>query len=323
MLLGIIVGLVLVMVGLGAVVLLRSDGTDEVANPTTSVSSSSTTVPGATTEPGATTAAGATSSTTAKSASVPKPSTTVRQASRSSIATTGSTAGVTVSACGPGDQDFPTGLVAGDAPVAAHVASAGGTRWFDLVLDAGDEVRIDVAEIDFDPVVELLDANGTSLGLNDDGPAGFDAELFATTGLSGLHSVIVWAVDPDGCGWFDVSVTLVGTGAGGTPAVSSPPSTDSFFTTLDSVAEIVPIDLVVGDRLQIIVVDGGDGTDPFVSVNDPSGAPAAADDDSGSATEGPLDAHVDFVAGSSGTFEAFVESVNGVSGPAQVIILVN
>ncbi len=321
MLLGIIAGLVFIVAGLGAFVLMGSDGSDDVAGPTTSMSSSSTTVPGATTVPGSTTAVGATPSTTAKSAGVPKPSTTVRQASRSSVATTGSTTGATVSACGPGDQDFPTGLVAGDAPVAAHVASAGGTRWFDLVLDAGDEVRIDVAEVDFDPVVELLDSNGTSLGVNDDGPVSFDAELFATTGMSGLHSVIVWALDPSGCGWFDVSVTVVGTG--GTPAALSPPSNDSFFTVLDSVAEIVPVDLVAGDRLQIIVVDGGDGTDPFVSVNDPSGAPAASDDDSGSATEGPFDAHVDFVVGSSGTFEAFIESLNGVSGPAQVIVLVN
>ena len=200
-----------------------------------------------------------------------------------------------------------TGLVPTDP---ALVAPAGGDPRFDLILDAGDVVQVDVAMIDFDPTVELLDAN--SIGFNDDGPTSADSQLVATATTGGFHTVVVSAFDSNKCGLFDVTVTVASSGSGGGDPLT-PPSIRNFFVTLSSTPERVEFDLIAGDRFQLAVIDGG-GTDPFVSMNNPSGAPFGSDDDSGSATDGPLDAYIDLVATSSGRYTAFVESINGVSG---------
>lgn len=69
------------------------------------------------------------------------------------------------------------------------------------------------AMIDFDPTVELLDAN--SIGFNDDGPTSADSQLVATATTGGFHTVAVSAFDSNKCGLFDVTVTVASSGAGG------------------------------------------------------------------------------------------------------------
>ncbi|MFT7648336.1 MAG: hypothetical protein ACI8Y4_003088 [Candidatus Poriferisodalaceae bacterium] len=227
--------------------------------------------------------------------------------------------------CGPELSTFATGLTPSDRPLVVQLAPAGSDRRFDLILDAGGLVQIDVAMIDFDPMVELLDANATNIGFNDDGPLSADWRLTITATTSGFHTVVVSAFDPTTCAMFDVSINVVPTGSGGgnRGAAPTPPSVESFFGNLSSTPQAVEIALVAGDRLQLIVIDGGDGTDPFISLNDPSGAPLGSNDNGANATEGPLDARIDLVASSSGTFRAFLESANGVSAPVQITILIN
>jgi hypothetical protein len=159
--------------------------------------------------------------------------------------------------CGPELSTFATGLTPSDRPLVVQLAPAGSDRRFDLILDAGGLVQIDVAMI-----------------------------------------------DPTTCAMFDVSINVAPTGSGGgnRGAAPTPPTVESFFGNLSSTPQAVEIALVAGDRLQLIVIDGGDGTDPFISLNDPSGAPLGSNDNGASATEGPLDARIDLVASSSGTF---------------------
>lgn len=225
--------------------------------------------------------------------------------------------------CGIEPNTFATGLGAGDPVVTAQLQPAGSDRRFDLILDAGDQVQVDVGMLDFDPTVELLDASATSLGRNDDGPFGLDSQLIATATISGFHTVVVSSVDPGGCGLFNVSVTIIGTGVSTTLPAPSPPSVENFFTTLGATVELVEVDLVAGDRLLLILLDGGDGTDPFIAMTDPVGAPFGSDDNSGSASGGPLDAQVEVTATITGTYSVFIRSNNGVSGPAQVSIIIN
>ncbi len=314
-----VIGVLLIaLLGLGAFFFLGSDGDEVATNAATSVA------PATTASGGASTVAGASSTTVAgapKTTAAP-PATSGGTATASTTQSAApSTTGTAAQDCG-GDAILVTGLGSGDPAVRANITQPGMTRRFDLVLDAGDRVQIDVEEIDFDPQVELLDSNGNSLGFNDDGStSGFDSQLITTATTSGVHSVVVSAFEVSACGFFNVKVETLGTGGGG--GTLSPPSNESFFTTLTATDESSFVDLVAGDRLQVFVIDGGDGTDPFLAMTDPVGAPFGTDDDGGSATEGPLDAAIDVTVTASGTYGIFFSSINGVTGPAQVIILVN
>jgi hypothetical protein len=101
----------------------------------------------------------------------------------------------------------------------------------------------------------------------------------------------------------------------------SPPSIQSNFVNLQAGTDhIERAELRTGDRLYIQVLDGGDGTDPTITLIDPFGAAVAFDDDSG---EPPFGAQIDVVVGSTGLFQIVVSSINGVSGDVELAMIVN
>lgn len=228
--------------------------------------------------------------------------------------------------CGAGVGSSVNGIATGDPFVIAKVDTPGGERRFDIVLDAGDTIEINVFQVDFDPMVEVLDSNGNSVAFNDDGPFGLDSQVTFTVGTGGVHSVFVFSAVPSLCGLFEIDAAVVSTGSGsggsGGGAALSPPSTNSFFVSLSSTVTRIEVDAVVGDTVIIFVVDG-EGTDPLISMITPTGAPWGSDDNGAAGTEGPRDSRIEFVAAESGTYEGFIESTNGVDGNAQVIILIN
>ncbi|MFT6290511.1 MAG: hypothetical protein ACJAR2_001102 [Ilumatobacter sp.] len=101
----------------------------------------------------------------------------------------------------------------------------------------------------------------------------------------------------------------------------SPPSIQSNFVNLVAGTDYIErAELRTGDRLQIQVLDSGDGTDPTITLIDPFGAGVAFDDDSG---ETPLGARIDVVVESTGLFQIVVSSINGISGNVEVGMIVN
>jgi hypothetical protein len=102
---------------------------------------------------------------------------------------------------------------------------------------------------------------------------------------------------------------------------TSPPSVQSNFVNLLAGTDYIErAELRTGDRLQIQVLDAGDGTDPTISLIDPFGTAVAFDDDSG---ETPLGARIDVVIESTGLFQIVVSSINGVSGDVELGMIVN
>lgn len=300
----------------------NDDNGSGAAVSTTTAVLGTTTVPGPTTVPDATTVPGATilsSATTIASApattvagapattSAPVPTPTVAPATTAAPAITAATAPPVDPCLETGT--IITGLTAGEAEVTAKVESNGGLRSFQVQVDAGDRIRIFVRQIDFTVALVVFDTNGSQVGA--DLPGGGDADLTIPIQTSGLHNIEVSAAA--GCGNFGVFVEDLGG--------LSPSSGGTSFVQLDPAvgATTETVDLLVGDTLFVQLLDGGDGTDPFVTLLDPGGAFVINDDDSA----GGLDSQFSHVATQAGTFEILLESINGVPGLAELGVFVN
>lgn len=324
--------LLAVLIGGGVIAYLAtqsSSGVTEAGGSTTIAVTGETT--------GATTAGGSVITRPPATSNVSRPSTTAQRATVRSTkpaavtttaaagATTQAASPTTVNACGAGVGSSATGIATGDPFMIAKVDAVGGERRIDLILEAGDTVQIDVSMVDFDPAIDVVDSNGFVVAFNDDGPFGLDAQVTFTVTTSGFHSVFVFAANASECGLFEIEAIVVssgGGGGGGTPALS-PPDNFSFIVGLTATPTQIDVDLVAGDRLVIFVVDAGMGTDPFIALTTPTGAPFGLDDDGANGIEGPLDSRIEVVATETGTYLGFVESANGVDGDAQVIVFIN
>lgn len=323
--------LLFVLIGGGVIAYLATQSSSDVTE-----AGGSTTVAVTGDSTGATTAGGSVITRPPATSNVSRPSTTAQRATVRSTkpaavtttaaagATTQAASPTTVNACGAGVGSLATGIATGDPFMIAKVDTVGGERRVDLILDAGDTVQIDVSMVDFDPVMDVVDSNGIVVAFNDDGPFGLDAQVTFTVATSGFHSVFVFAANASECGLFEIEAIVVssGGGGGGTPTLS-PPDNFSFIVGLTAAPTQIDVDLVAGDRLVIFVVDAGMGTDPFIALTTPSGAPFGLDDDGANGIEGPLDSRIEVVATENGTYLGFVESTNGVDGDAQVIVFIN
>jgi hypothetical protein len=93
------------------------------------------------------------------------------------------------------DQDIPTG-------------EGGFSRDYVVTLAAGDQVAIDLFSEEFDGMIVLLAADGTTIAENDDGPDGStNSLLFARITDAGKYIVRIRAFGETGSGKFKLKVT--------------------------------------------------------------------------------------------------------------------
>jgi hypothetical protein len=93
------------------------------------------------------------------------------------------------------EQDIPTG-------------DGGFFRDYQVNLQAGDNVAIDLESNEFDPIVSLIKPDGTPLGDNDDAPGGgTNSLLFTRIKESGAYIVRVRSFGETGGGEFTLTVT--------------------------------------------------------------------------------------------------------------------
>ncbi|BDA39428.1 hypothetical protein CPARK_000026700 [cyanobacterium endosymbiont of Braarudosphaera bigelowii] len=93
------------------------------------------------------------------------------------------------------DQDIPTG-------------EGGFAKDYWVKLEKGDQVAVDLMSDEFDSVVLLLGADGTTIAENDDGPDGStNSLLFSRITESGRYIIRVHAFGETGSGNFRLKVT--------------------------------------------------------------------------------------------------------------------
>ncbi|WP_013320915.1 PPC domain-containing protein [Gloeothece verrucosa] len=93
------------------------------------------------------------------------------------------------------DEDIPTG-------------EGGFARDYYVQLREGDQVAIDLISEDFDAIVILMAADGSTIAENDDGPDGStNALLFARISETGKYIIRVRAFGETGSGRFTLKVT--------------------------------------------------------------------------------------------------------------------
>ena len=93
------------------------------------------------------------------------------------------------------DKDIPTG-------------EGGFARDYLVKLQAGDQLAVDLVSDDFDAIILLLAADGSTIAENDDGPDGStNALLFARVTETGDYIVRVRAFGETGGGKYSLKVT--------------------------------------------------------------------------------------------------------------------
>jgi hypothetical protein len=93
------------------------------------------------------------------------------------------------------DKDIPTG-------------EGGFARDYEVDLEEGDQVAIDLSSEDFDSILLLLSADGSTVAENDDGPDGStNSLLFARITETGKYIIRVRAFGETGSGKFKLKVT--------------------------------------------------------------------------------------------------------------------
>lgn len=93
------------------------------------------------------------------------------------------------------DRDIPTG-------------EGGFARDYRVQLEDGDQVAIDLLSDEFDTIVTLMAADGSTVGENDDGPDGTtNSLLFARIAETGTYIVRVQAFGATGGGTFKLKIT--------------------------------------------------------------------------------------------------------------------
>nr|WP_232285663.1 PPC domain-containing protein [Crocosphaera chwakensis] len=93
------------------------------------------------------------------------------------------------------EQDIPTG-------------EGGFAKDYEIDLEKGDQVAIDLTSDEFDSVVLLLGADGATIAENDDGPDGStNSLLFSRITETGRYIIRVRAFGETGGGNFNLKVT--------------------------------------------------------------------------------------------------------------------
>lgn len=88
------------------------------------------------------------------------------------------------------------------------IEKGGFARDYAINLKAGDQIAIDLSSENFDSVVTLLAADGSTVGENDDGPDGStNSLLFTRIAETGKYTIRVRAFGVTGGGAFKLKVT--------------------------------------------------------------------------------------------------------------------
>lgn len=88
------------------------------------------------------------------------------------------------------------------------IEKGGFARDYSISLNAGDQVAIDLTSENFDTIVTLLAADGSTVGENDDGPDGStNSLLFVRITETGKYIIRVRAFGATGGGAFKLKVT--------------------------------------------------------------------------------------------------------------------
>lgn len=88
------------------------------------------------------------------------------------------------------------------------IEKGGFARDYAINLKAGDQIAIDLSSENFDTIVSLLAADGSTVGENDDGPDGStNSLLFTRIAQTGKYTVRVRAFGVTGGGAFKLKVT--------------------------------------------------------------------------------------------------------------------
>ena len=104
----------------------------------------------------------------------------------------------------PSGQDEQGTLTEADIPT----GTGGFFRDYEVQLQDGDSVAIDLVSNEFDPIVSLIKPDGTPMGDNDDSPEGStNSLLFVRIKESGAYIVRVSSFGETGGGAFTLTVT--------------------------------------------------------------------------------------------------------------------
>lgn len=88
------------------------------------------------------------------------------------------------------------------------IEKGGFARDYAINLQAGDQIAIDLTSDNFDTIVTLLAADGSTVGENDDGPDGStNSLLFTRIAETGKYTIRVRAFGATGGGAFKLKVT--------------------------------------------------------------------------------------------------------------------
>jgi len=104
----------------------------------------------------------------------------------------------------PSNNEVSDTLTEKDIPI----GEGGFARDYTLNLTAGDQVAIDLTSENFDTIVSLLAADGSTVGENDDGPDGStNSLLFTRITEAGKYIIRVRTFGQTGSGSFKLKVT--------------------------------------------------------------------------------------------------------------------
>lgn len=103
----------------------------------------------------------------------------------------------------PASNEISDNLSEKDIPM----GEGGFARDYLVKLNANDQVAIDLTSDNFDTIVTLMAADGSTVGQNDDGPDGStNSLLFARIKESGQYTIRVRAFGETGSGAFNLKV---------------------------------------------------------------------------------------------------------------------
>lgn len=182
------------------------------------------------------------------------------------------------------------------------VGDAAEATQYTFTGEAGTLVTISLSSEDFDTLVELLEADGTEVGRDDDGGSGLNSLLTIDLPNDGVYTINVRSFGgPVDSGTFTLSLSTTET----TPIASG----ESTTVTLEGEAQrIFNLEGMAGDVFNITAIAADDSLDTRLDLNAPDGTTIREDDDSG---EGANPALIRARLPQDGTYQIVLASFGG------------
>lgn len=189
-------------------------------------------------------------------------------------------------------------------------------RQFRFDAPAGAWLRIAVDGQDgMDPIVTLLQPDGTEIARNDDqSSTNRDSLLIAQLPADGLQLIRVQPYDLNSVGAFIIQVQTLSVGADDEDAVISVGADVNGILNTPADIDIFEFGVAAGEQI-FLLVDGDTGVDVYTQVFDPEGDLIQVDDDGGHG----LDAEIYFTATIEGLHRVEVWPASNREGQRQLI----